>query len=129
MDTSNAADRRRARRLTAVLALAVLPVLGIAGIVGYYMVSGTPFIDEWHCSEGEAPYFTEQGGSACAHEGSALPRGAKWDPFGNRPFICSSRWGWTEVVSIDRQHDAVAAWSTDCVKDGDPIPDGWRTAD
>lgn len=110
------------RRIVLIIAVIVaLPVLGVGVVGGYLWVSGTPLIDEWECVDGEAPYVYPDGGSACAKEGSELPPGATWDPFGNRPFECHDRWGWTEVVRSDAAGDGY-----DCVKKGEPIPAGWE---
>ncbi|TWG91045.1 hypothetical protein L615_008400000040 [Nocardioides sp. J9] len=104
-----------------VLAVLAVPVLLVGAVVGYFVVSGTPFWDEWQCSEGEAPYHFADGGTACAAEGSELPEGAQWDPLGNRPFECHDRWGWTEIERIGAEDEG-----TDCLKEGRPVPDGWR---
>jgi hypothetical protein len=112
----------RANVVILVSVLVGLPVLAVGGFVAWLLLSGTPVLDEWACSEGEAPYTYPEGGSACAREGSALPAGATWDPFGNRPLACHDRWGWTEVEPVTPDPDR----GTDCVREGEPIPAGWR---
>lgn len=109
-----------------LITLLASPLLLAGGYVGYLAVSGTPFLDEWQCSDGEAPYVYDEGGSACAKEGSPLPEGARWDPFGNRPMFCTDRWGWVEVEPVRPDPDDPR---TDCVRKGDDIPDGWRRVD
>lgn len=118
----------RARGLGPVLVLllvgaVLIPVLLVGGFAHYLKVSGTPLIDEWACSDGEAPYVFPDGGSACAKVGSDLPEGATWDPLGNRPLSCHDRWGWTEVEPTEQDPDDP---ETGCVRNGDPVPDGWR---
>ncbi len=122
------ASRRRVVRLVVLVVAGVvaLPLLLVGGFAAYLWVSGTPLIDEWACSDGEAPYVYADGGSACAKVGSTLPDGASWDPFGNRPFACHDRWGWVEVEPVRRDSDDLR---TDCVAKGEPIPDGWRAVD
>lgn len=104
--------------------LVALPLLAIGGLIGYLTISGTPFPDEWQCSDGEAPYATPDGGRACAVVGSDLPPEAEWEPLGNRPLSCHDRWGWTEVERIDAPEEG-----TDCAEEGRPLPDGWRPVD
>ena len=111
--------------LIVVLACLAVPVLAIGGVAAYYVVSGTPLMDEWQCSDGEAPYVYPEGGRACAPEGSSLPAGATWDPFGNRPFECHDRWGWVEVIPVEDDGEN----PTDCVRKGDRIPTGWRAVE
>ncbi len=81
-----------------------------------FVYLGTPLLDEWYCSKGEAPYQLDGGGSACSPEGNELPAGAAWDPLGNRPFSCDSRRGWTVIHRGDLE---------DCLRDGLEMPAGW----
>jgi hypothetical protein len=73
-----------------VLGLAVAAVVATAGVVaatgGFERLLST---DEWVCSDGEAPYAYAEGGRGCAKEGSELPEGATWEPYGNRPMAHS----------------------------------------
>ncbi|CAM3353961.1 hypothetical protein NODU109028_13190 [Nocardioides dubius] len=114
---------RSTRWWVAISLVALSPLLAIGGFAGWLMISGTPLIDEWQCSDGEAPYVYPEGGSACAKEGSQLPKGASWDPFGNRPLSCHDRWGWVEVEPVRPDPDDPR---TDCVRKGEPIPEGWH---
>jgi hypothetical protein len=110
------AERRRVTR--ALVNLLVFGLLASMAWVGYVrFVRGVPLlIDEWQCSEGEAPITYDEGGRDCEPVGAQLPRGARWDPLGNRPFSCANRWGWTV---IDRGQEE------DCLRDGLPMPAGW----
>ena len=104
--------------LAAVLAVALLAGLAWAGHRLYVReIRGVPLVDEWHCSEGEVPVDFAEGGSDCFSEREALPSGAVPDPFGNRPFSCDERWGWTVVTDGTRD---------DCLRDGRALPEGWR---
>ncbi|MEI5674038.1 MULTISPECIES: hypothetical protein [unclassified Nocardioides] len=80
-------------------------------------IRGVPLIDEWQCSDGEVPVTYPEGGADCLREGAELPAGATLDPLGNRPFSCDQRWGWTVVVKGEDE---------DCLRDGRPLPEGWR---
>jgi hypothetical protein len=102
-----------------LLAALIVGALVVGGVFTFRVVlSGVPFIDEWHCSKGEAPATNEVGGSACFPEGATLPAGMVWDPLGNRPFSCEDRRGWTEIYRNQE---------TDCLRDGIDLPDGWSS--
>ena len=60
-----------------MIASAVLvPVLIVVGLFLYQFVYvGAPLWDEWHCSKGEAPVESDDGGSICAPRGSDLSAG------------------------------------------------------
>jgi hypothetical protein len=106
--------------LTIVLVLALLAGLGWGGHTIYVReFRGVPLIDEWHCSEGEAPVEAKgvSTGGYCAVLGTELAPDEQWEPLGNRPFSCDERWGWTVVVKGDVE---------DCLRDGEPLPEGWR---
>ena len=52
-------------------------------------------------------------------EGSELPAGYRWDPWGNRPLASNcSRDGWVPVVHPRHGED--------CVREGTDLPEGWR---
>lgn len=107
-----------------VIAVAAAPVVMGAGWFAWMKTSGTPFWDEWSCSEGEAPVLVEGGGSFCATPGTTLEEGQAWDPFGNRPFACHDRWGYTEVFRPAARGDDATV--TECVAEGREIPAGWK---
>jgi hypothetical protein len=108
---------RVSRRKATVIAGVVTPVLVIVTLLLYQFVYlGKPLLDEWHCSKGEAPIEFHDGGRACLPVGSELPAGATWDPFGNRPFSCDSRRGWTVIHRGDIK---------ECLRNGLEAPTGW----
>lgn len=131
-DTDGSRPRRPVWVIVVGLAI-TLPVLAVAGFAGWLKLSGTPLIDEWFCSEGEVPTLVEGGGSRCVTPSTPLDADERLDPFGNRPFQCHDRWGWTEVYLENPPvpHDG---WATDCVREGTtppegwvPVPDGWES--
>ncbi|WP_162602368.1 BCD family MFS transporter [Nocardioides daejeonensis] len=125
--TRNPKDRPGRRMPWLWGGLAALIVLGMLSPVAYLWLSGTPLIDEWQCVDGERPVLTPEGGSYCQDEDdSELPPGHRWDPLGNRPFVCEDRWGWTEVRADDPHPDRR---ETDCLRKGDPMPQGWHRVD
>lgn len=105
-----------AKRRRVIFALVGLLVLG-TGYVRF--VRGVPLMDEWQCSQGEAPIIYAEGGSNCAPSGARLPRNARWDPLGNRPFSCTNRWGWTVIHRGQVE---------ECLRDGLPMPAGWTAS-
>ena len=125
----------RTRVPVLLAALVGVPVLLLGGFLAYLQVSGTPLLDEWTCGDGEAPVLTAEGGSYCEEQGATLPEGDEWDPFGNRPAECHDRWGFTEVQREEQPDTAPAQAAkpdatqahpeTDCVAEGDTVPDGW----
>jgi hypothetical protein len=90
-------------------------VLAACGVVN-------PVSDEWVCSEGKAP-----AGNDCYREGSTLPPGVAWHPFGNRPlpYNCDKD-GW---VLIERPvtRRGVSDEVQDCVREGTELPGRWHT--
>jgi hypothetical protein len=88
-----------------------------------------PMGDEWVCSEGEAPAGPKGRYNNCYDEGSELPKGAEWDPFGNRPmpFNCDKD-GWV-LIERDVRRGGSAAVEQDCVDEGTDLPGRWRIAD
>lgn len=118
--------RSRTSLLVALGVLAV-PVVLVLGYVAWLRASGTPFIDEWNCAEGAAPVLYDEGGSGCRKEGARLRDNERWDPLGRRPLECHGRRGWTRIAP-DGSAD-VPAVSSDCLKQGAPMPPGWHALD
>lgn len=114
----------RPRRGWTVLVIAVLVVALTAGAAigaGLFLLHAfNPVADEWQCADGEAPANHRSGGSACFPEDSTLPRGYRWDPWGNRPlgYNCDKS-GW---VQIEHRRSG----DTDCVPEGTDLPRAWR---
>lgn len=117
----------RRRKGLVVAGILAVPVLLAAGFAGYLALSGTPLVDEWVCSDGEAPVLLDGGGSACRPEGATLGEGESWDPLGNRPLSCDDRWGWTEVRATDGS--AAAGDDTDCLREDAELPAGYEVVD
>lgn len=110
---------RDSRRKATLIAWFAIPVLVVAALLLYrFVYLGEPLLDEWQCSDGEAPFELDGGGSACLPEGADLPAGATWDPLGNRPFFCDGRRGWTVIHNGEIE---------DCLREGLEMPDGWST--
>lgn len=96
-------------------------IIGASFGAGALWLSQTPFpIDEWVCVEGEAPVITGEGGSYCEAVDKQPKQGWRWDPLGNRPFICEDRKGWVEVTN---------GQETDCFSSYFPLPEGWSIKD
>lgn len=113
--------------LVVVGALAALTLVAVGGYAGYLKVSGTPFIDEWVCSDGEAPVTMAEGGSYCETEGATLPAGHTWHPLGNRPLECEDRWGWERAYTTWATDDAQdPGFEIGCVRRDTALPDGWN---
>jgi hypothetical protein len=100
----------------------VVPVvtffLACGGIWYDHVYMGVPFLDEWVCETGETPVLIDVGGSHCAENGSTLKPGERWDPLGNRPYVCEGRRGWAVVYNKSGRA---------CLREGLEIPDGWRS--
>lgn len=121
-----AALSRTARIL--LIAVAGTLVLGVTGVLAF-LTLGPPVIDEWACSQGEAPVITRDGGSYCAPEGADLPRGDRFDPLGNRPFDCSPMLDWFRDTRPGFQRvEEIATGDLECMSDDRPIPEGYRAA-
>lgn len=120
--------RRRGIRRPAVLTTAIVGVLILAFVpVWYFFIRGVPLIDEWVCSQGEAPTVLADGGVTCEKFTSfdqPPPRG-EWDPLGNRPFSCHHRFGWTEVRRVSGAENA-GDRPVQCLKSDRAIPDGFE---
>lgn len=117
--------RGRMRPVTiAALTLAGILTAGAlvvgAGVGILYAVN--PVADEWICSEGEAP-----AGNGCYAEGSTLPAGVTWDPFGNRPMAYNChKDGWIQIErSVTRR--GARDVEQDCVREGTELPGRWHT--
>jgi hypothetical protein len=117
-DTAELAPaKRRPRGTTLAIAVVILWVLTAATVWLYQsFYLGVPFLDEWHCSKGNAPIMTRDGGRDCLANGSALSAGETWDQLGNRPYSCDGRRGWI-VIHRDQE--------SDCLRDGRELPAGW----
>ena len=90
---------------------------------GYALLAAVnPVADEWQCSDREAPANGRAGGVACFTEGTRLPAGWTWDPWGNRPLSSNcDKGGWTAVANR-------AQGETDCVRAGTRLPAGWSVS-
>lgn len=120
--------RSRALRF-GIWATAALVACGlVAGAAVGILSAFNPMGDEWICSEGEAPAGADGFYNRCFPEGSTLPAGVTWDPFGNRPmpYNCDKR-GW---VRIERTVSSAAGSDVekDCVREGTDLPGAWRPA-
>ena len=113
-------DPKPRHTLLWVLAGVIAAAAVIIGGGLYALVHTGGVIDEWHCSDGEAPADNAGGGSDCFAEDAALPAGWEWDPFGNRPYGCTDRWWWTEIERTLRGERV-----TECIRDDAPVPEGW----
>ena len=113
-------DGNRRTRVVAGVTVAVM-VLLLGG--GYLLLSAAnPTADEWQCAQGEAPATTSGNTRACFPEGSTLPEGFTWDPFGNRPLPSScDKDGWVLVDGPEGVRD--------CVREDQPLPSGWSRID
>ena len=126
-------ERGGRRRTFAIVALSVSGVLLAGGLmVGAGLVVAFGFNvmgDEWVCSEGEAPAGAHGLYDNCYAEGSTLPAGVTWDPFGNRPmpYNCKKD-GW---AAIERTvtHRGVPNVEKDCVREGTDLPSRWHIAE
>lgn len=116
-DIAPGRSRRRVGVVAAIAGLTLFSCLAIgAGVTAVYAMN--PLADEWQCSQGEAP-----AGNSCYPEGSTLPPGVRWDPFGNRPmsYNCDKD-GWVQIERDDIN-------GTDCIREGTAVPRGWHVAD
>ena len=120
-------SRRRPRWvLVALTAAGALLACGAVVGAGYAALKAVnPVGDEWQCVDGEAPAVTREGGSACFPEGSTLPAGYRWDPFGNRPLAGNcDKDGW---MAIERTSTRAGEGAVeDCVREGTDLPSDWR---
>lgn len=116
----------RRRRTRWFVALAAVPLVALAGGAAWLHFSGTPLMDEWVCADGEVPVTHREGGSSCIPEGADPGAGETLDPFGNRPLHCHERWGWTEVYPLAVDAADPVHVTTDCVRNGESIPEGWK---
>lgn len=116
-------DRTRTVTIAALTFVGILTSCALivgAGVGLLYAVN--PVADEWICSEGEAP-----AGSSCYAEGSTLPTGVTWDPFGNRPmpYNCHKD-GWVQIERPVTRRGARDV-EQDCVREGTELPGRWHT--
>jgi hypothetical protein len=126
-------ERGGRRRTLMVVAVSVSGALLAGGLLvgaGLVVAVGLNVMgDEWVCSDGEAPGGIPGSYSNCYVEGSTLPAGVTWDPFGNRPmpYNCDKD-GW---VAIERSvtHAGVADDERDCVREGTDLPGRWHITD
>jgi hypothetical protein len=127
---------RRARG--AKIALGVLGlVVAMAALVGVgygFLYAVNPMGDEWVCSDGETPAGkVGRSGEAkhynhCFEDGSTLPRGYEWDPFGNRPMPSNcDKDGWVQIERPVPGHRG--ATEEDCVRTGTELPEPWRVVE
>lgn len=108
-----------------IVVASVLVLVGV-GMLAWWAFRGVPLDDEWACSKGEAPIeYANGGGGECLPDDTPddqLPKGAHWDPLGNRPLSCHNRRGWTEV-------EETKTGDKGCLKDGLALPEGWQVVD
>ena len=108
-----------------MVAAAVLAgVAGATGAVSYF--TGPIPIDEWQCARNEVPVFHGASivdGQSCLPPGAELPKGWTWDPLGNRPMACESRYGWYQIRPSGKP-----GGSYDCARSGEALPEGWVRA-
>jgi hypothetical protein len=110
--------------IAGVLVTAALVVGAGLGI----LFSFNPMGDEWVCSDGEAPAGADGFYNDCYDEGSTLPPGLAWDPFGNRPmpYNCDKD-GWVLIErTVTRR--GVLDDEQDCVREGTDLPGRWQVA-
>ncbi len=123
--TAPAAARPAVRWDIVLLQLVFVYLLGLRL---WFDLAVNPMGDEWVCSDGEAPAGVPGHYNACYREGSMLPAGLTWDPFGNRPMPenCDKD-GW---VAIERtvRHRAGSDVEHDCVREGTELPGHWHPA-
>lgn len=119
-----------ARRRVLVVLGTVTGVLVACAVVvagGLALLRGlNPMGDEWVCSDGEAPAGANGFYNDCYVEGSTLPPGIEWDPFGNRPmpYNCDKD-GWVQIErTVTRR--GVSETEQDCVREGTELPDAWH---
>lgn len=116
--------RLRARSAVTVTLAVVAGLAATAGLVlggqALVVMAVNPVGDEWQCGQGYAPADHVSGGSACFAEGSQLPHGYAWHPWGNRPmsYNCDKD-GWVEIA---RGND----YEFDCVREGTDLPKNWE---
>lgn len=119
------------RGMKAVLvAVGVLAALGAMVTVGYGVLWAlNPMGDEWICSDGETPAGKPGNYNQCFVDGSTLPRGYEWDPWGNRPmsYNCDKS-GWVHIERIPKG-GVPADVEEDCVKEGTELPGRWHLVD
>jgi hypothetical protein len=112
-----------------MLVAGVLAACGVLVAGGFgVLYAFNPVGDEWVCSEGEAPAGPRGRYNSCYDKGSELPRGAQWDPFGNRPmpYNCDKD-GWV-LIERDLRAPGSADTEQDCVREGTDLPGRWRVA-
>lgn len=123
---SNAGNRASTARPTTPalpwprLLVAAAVGIGLVVSMGFASVwAFNPVADEWHCSQGQAPARNRAGGGDCFREESALPKGYRWERWGNRPMFynCDAD-GWLRI-----QHRS--GNRHDCVREGTVLPGGW----
>ena len=130
-----AQDRRgraSGRPLALKVALWVGGVLAACGLLVAtafgFLYAVNPMGDEWVCSDGEAPAGAHGAYNICYAEGSTLPPGVSWDPFGNRPmpYNCDKD-GW---VKVERPMPGRRGETEeDCVREGTELPAEWHVVD
>ena len=100
-------------------------VVGL-GLVALYAFN--PMGNEWVCSDGEAPAGADGFYNACYVEGSTLPPGVTWDPFGNRPMSSNcDQDGWLLVERTVNRRGASDV-EQDCVREGTDLSGQWHFA-
>jgi hypothetical protein len=122
--------RPRAVLVAVAIATGILLAGGVLVGAGYALLWGlNPMGDEWVCSQGEAPAGAGGPGGACYPEGSTLPPGVHWDPFGNRPmpYNCDKD-GWVLIERTVTRHGGTDV-EQDCVREGTDLPGAWHLAD
>jgi hypothetical protein len=124
--------RPETRSRRQALGVWVLVTVGFCGACALLVVAGVgliyglnPMGDEWVCSEGEAPAGAGGAGGACYVEGSTLPAGVEWEPFGNRPmpYNCDKD-GWVLIERTVRI--GLPDLERDCVREGTDLPGRWH---
>lgn len=120
--------RSRALRVGIWITAALVASGLVAGAAVGILTAFNPMGDEWVCSDGEAPAGSDGFYNRCFPEGSTLPAGVTWDPFGNRPMPSNcDKDSW---MPIERPVSTAAGSDIerDCVRKGTDLPGAWRLA-
>ena len=121
-------ERPGQQRRTIAIVLGTIATTAALAVGAFFLLVaflGDDLVDEWHCSDGEAPAGEAPFYNHCFREGADLPAGYTWDPYGNRPmsYNCDKS-GWKKVTRPPTDPQS-ASREDDCLREDTPLPAGW----